>query len=344
MVDGLDELKLKSFDLVGIYAQSGREDLVRYAERILMCCPELHLRTVSERNTGNTVAFSVDHVRWCRVRLCPCCCWAKSGKLRARLFKVVPRIVDLYGYKFLLVTLTCKNCHQDNSRETIDLLNNGWRTFTNRRTFPAIGYFKSLEVTMPYDIYYRGKFIKRMGEKVYQQWLYDNKNQLDFNQIDKRPTDECNWHLHCLLVVPPSYFGRNYWNHETWVENWQESAKLSYRPVVEVHQVKSRMDKHQSLEDAILEVSKYTSKPQDLVSSSDWTIALTDQIKGVKSFSVGGVFREFIRQADLDRLEDTGRFGDESKQEGKLVCFTWNDDESIYDITRIGDKYYSFNN
>ena len=332
-MDDLDLLKQKSFDLASIYAQSNRDDLIKYAERILMCCPDLHLKIIPERNTSTTVAFSIDYIRWCRVRLCPCCCWAKSGKVRAKLFKVTPHIINSYpDHKFLLVTLTCKNCHQNNSRKTINLLNNGWYRLSNRHTFPAIGYFRSLEVTMPYDIYYQNKFIKRMGNKVYKQWLKDHKNQLDFNQINKQPTDECNWHLHCLLIVPPSYFSaQNYWHHETWIKNWQKSAKLYYQPIVEVHQIKPR-DKHQSLKNAILEVSKYTSKPEDLICNPEWTIALTDQIKGIKSFTIGGIFRNFIKQSDLDRLENTGRFGDESKQNGKSIYFTWNDEEKIFDF------------
>jgi plasmid rolling circle replication initiator protein Rep len=338
MVDELCSLKEQSFKLAEIYSLSERFDLVRYAERVLNCSTYLYMRRQPELERGDALLFFVDSVNWCRVRLCPPCIWAKSGKLRSKLFKVVPKIIEAYPlHKFLFLTLTCRNDLVENSRETISLLNRGWHRLSNRKTFPAIGCLRSLEVTMPFDIYYQGEFVERMGEKSFRSWC--QKNNPDWEYLEKRPTNECNWHLHCLLIVPPSYFsGDNYWSHETWVNNWRQSAKLSYSPVVHIHKVNSR--RGESFQNAILEVSKYTIKPSDLILSPEWTIALTDQIKGVKSFTVSGVFRQFIKQNELDRLEATGNFGDEIKQEGELTYFRWDDAEEYYQMFWRGQQVF----
>jgi hypothetical protein len=144
-----------------------------------------------------------------------------------------------------------------------------------------------------------------------------------------------------LLIVPQCYFsGHRYWNHDAWVDNWQQSARLSYQPVVEVHKVTPR-SKGQTLDEAILEISKYTTKPDDLIQSPEWTIELTDQIKGIKSYSVSGLFRQFIRQNELDRLESTGNLGDEQKQDGAIVRFTWNYQTKSYNLVQLGSFYYN---
>lgn len=336
-MDDIAALKPAAFRLAEIYALSGREDLLRYSERILGCSTDLRYRRQPERDCGCSLALSTDQINWCRVRLCPPCGLAKSSKLRARLFKTIPRVISTYPtHQFLFLTLTCRNDLVSNSRETISLLNKGWHRLSCRKKFPAVGVLRSLEVTMPRDIYYQGRFIDRMGEKSFKVWC--RQNNPDWRQLERLTTDECNWHLHCLLIVPPSYQKNgNYWNHETWVNNWQQSAKLSYRPIVEIHRVTPR-SKTQTIEGAILEVSKYTTKPDDLIQSPNWTIELTDQIKGVKSFTVSGILRQFIRQSELDRLEATGDFGDETKQEGQLLRFLWNDSKSHYDLAQIGDR------
>lgn len=339
-MEEIENLKPQAERLAEIYALSGREDLVRYAERILGCSTRLTYRHAPERDKPCIMALNVDEINWCRVRLCPSCTLAKSGKLRSKLFKVVPRIREAFPtHQFIFLTLTCRNDLVTNSRQTIDILNDGWRRLSRLKNFPAVGALRSIEVTMPYDIYYQEHFIDRMGDKSFKVWC--RQNNPNWNQLEKRPTLDCNWHLHCLLIVPQCYFGgRRYWNHDAWVDNWQQSARLSYRPVVEVHKVTPR-SKGQTLDEAILEISKYTTKPDDLIQSPEWTIELTDQIKGIKSYSVSGVFRQFLRQNELDHLETTGDLGDEQNQEGTIVRYLWNYQTKSYDLVQLGSFYYN---
>lgn len=338
-MEDIENLKPHAERLAEIYALSGRDDLVRYAERILGCSTHLTYRHAPERDKRCLMALNVDEINWCRVRLCPPCAFAKSGKLRAKLFKVIPRVCQaLPNHQFVFLTLTCRNDLVSNSRSTISLLNEGWRRLSRRNNFPGVGALRTIEVTMPYDVYYQGRFIDRMGEKAFKVWCHQNNP--DWHQLEKRATDECNWHLHCLLIVPPRYFsGHRYWNHEDWVNNWQESARLPYRPVVEVHKVTPR-SKQQTLDEAILEISKYTTKPEDLIQSPEWTISLTDQIRGIKSYSVSGILRQFIRQSELDRLEETGNLGDEQRQQGEIVRYIWNYQSKTYDLVQMGPFYF----
>ena len=95
-MEDIAALKPAAFELARIYALSGREDLFRYAERILGCSTDLRYRRAPERDRDCSLALNVDQINWCRVRLCPPCAAAKSGKLRAKLFKVVPRIREAF--------------------------------------------------------------------------------------------------------------------------------------------------------------------------------------------------------------------------------------------------------
>ncbi|WNN88804.1 protein rep [Gloeocapsopsis dulcis] len=129
--------------------------------------------------------------RFCRVRHCPVCQWRRSLMWKAKAYQALPKVKQDYPkYRWLFLTLTVKNCPIYELQKTLDWMNKSFVRLTKLKDFPAIGWIKSVEVT-------RGK---------------------DGNAHP---------HIHCLLMVAPSYFGLNYLSQERWVELWQKSARLS---------------------------------------------------------------------------------------------------------------------
>lgn len=150
-------LKQKAINLAGsMVAIDSEKDK---AEKMINCATKL--RYVIESNSEKALNYG----NWCGLRGCPICQWRRTFKVRSRVLPAVSSLIrhnpDIQA---LFLTLTVKNCHQDYLRATIrNIMMPGWRSFSRRRQFPALGYLKSLEVTRSYDCYYAGEFIGRMG-------------------------------------------------------------------------------------------------------------------------------------------------------------------------------------
>lgn len=142
--------------------------------------------------------------------------------------------------------------------------------------------------------------------------------------------------------MPPGYFAGNcYMSHEKWTQLWQSSARLNYQPIVHIKAVRPKKDFHSSLNEAILEVIKYTTKPKDVAASASWLYELTQQMHNVRAISVGGIVSQFVSQAMLDRIESSISTGDEVKQQGGPVVYRWSNHLQFYDLVRMGSQTWS---
>jgi hypothetical protein len=82
-------------------------------------------------------------------------------------------------------------------------MNAAWQRMIQRKAWPAEGFIRSLEVTRGED-------------------------------------GSAHPHFHCLLAVPPSYFGRNYLSTAKWAAMWQEALRIDYTPICDVRLVKPK--------------------------------------------------------------------------------------------------------
>lgn len=178
-----------------------------YSDRIYNCSEFLDFRLVPEELPG-TLKLKLSSARFCRVRHCPVCQWRRSLMWKAKAYKILPKIVAEYPtYRWLFLTLTLKNCPIEDLRATLTWMHESFKRMTKLKSFPAIGWIKSTEVT-------RGK---------------DNS---------------AHPHFHCLLMVQPSYFGANYIKQAEWISMWRKSLRIDYNPVLDVQAIKK--DKHPS--------------------------------------------------------------------------------------------------
>jgi plasmid rolling circle replication initiator protein Rep len=203
---------------------------------------------------------------------------------KAKAYKVLPRIVsDFPTHRWLFVTLTVKNCQITELKETLTWMNKSWQRLTQLKAWPAEGWLRSTEVT-------RGK------------------------------DGSAHPHFHCLLMVKPGYFGKNYIKQAEWVEMWRRSLRIDYNPVLDVQAVK----KGQQPMQLVPELLKYCVKESDLVVDREWFIELTRQLHKMKAVVVGGILRQYL--AELEKEPDD-LIGEDKEGEGGLdeghLYFGW---------------------
>lgn len=246
-----------------LYLESGH----RYALRITDCSQWLDFALTS--TDSDEVAFKLQDSKFCRVRHCPVCQWRRSLKWRAKFFQVLPQIREVYPTaRFIFLTLTVRNCQLSELRSQISVMNKAWQRMSQRKSFPALGWVRSLEVTKSKD-------------------------------------GSAHPHFHCLLMVPSGYFDSSggYLNQAEWSDLWQSALKINYTPIVNVKIVKPKLGvEGDGIAAAVCETLKYSVKPDDLVSDRDWLLGLTEQLHKVRAVAVGGVLKQYL--ADLEKEPD----------------------------------------
>lgn len=273
--------------------------------------------------------MSLNRASFCQLRTCPVCCWLKSTKWRIRIFQGLPGLLGDYpNYPFLFLTLTVKNCHFTELRSTLRMMSTAWDRLAHLQCFPAIGFLKSVEIARPYDCFYGGQFIGRMGVSLIKRWIAALKEMGNWNPRLWREyyCEECHPHIHVLMMVSPSYSpeSEEYIKHPRWQALWKRAARLDYEPIVDIRKVSK-------LNNAVLETSKYCLKTSDMV---DVLGCLTvRQLHGLRLLSVGGAFNDYFSQASIDAITATNELDNEHWQQGVPCHYEWNGEK--YSLVRL---------
>jgi plasmid rolling circle replication initiator protein Rep len=239
---------------------------------------------------------------FCRVRNCPVCQWRRSLMWKARLGEALPLIErDYPKVRWLHLTLTVRNCPINGLRDTLKSMNSAWKRLTELKKFPAIGYFKSLEVT-------RG------------------------NDGSAHP------HFHILLMVMPNYFGGNYIKQDKWVEMWKKALRVDYDPGAYIQSIKTNSDRDSF--DIIKEVAKYTVKGDDLVHDEIWLSEYTKQVYKTRAISLGGILKQYLSEEEATNEELLlGESTDELNElVAPYYLSNWDKPESRYTIIQQDDQ------
>jgi hypothetical protein len=185
-------------------------------------------------------------------------------------------------------------------------MNKAWDKLVKRKSFPAIGFFKSVEVTRNND-----------------------------------PTSE--WygtahpHFHVLMMVNSSYFRYGYLNQKDWAQMWQSCLQVEYEPMVNVKIVKPKGEAKtldaESLMHAVKEVLKYTVKEEELVIDQAWIVELAKQLHKTRAVSVGGVLKNYLSEEDVteeEMLSGDDEPDDDSQTTNEHWLFGWREDYKRY--------------
>lgn len=258
-----------------------------YSNRVRDCSQLLGFGLAFEDDSAK---LKLRSAKFCRVRHCPVCQWRRSLMWKAKAYKVLPKIVEAYPTsRWLFLTLTQKNTDIRMLKETLKEMNNGFRRLSQLKSFPAIGWLRSTEVTKGRD-------------------------------------GNAHPHFHCLLLVPPSYFGKKYIKQSEWVEMWRKSMRLDYNPILDVQAVKSG-SKPMEL---VPELLKYCTKESDLVSDREWFLELTRQMHKMRCIATGGVLKEYLKELEEDPDDLIGGDEDQLVDDEARLFFGWKRKEGKY--------------
>jgi plasmid rolling circle replication initiator protein Rep len=319
----------------------------RQALRMSKCGEVLNFGWMVDPGTGAT-NLKLKSTWFCRVRHCPVCQWRRSLMWIGRFYHAFPRIyADHPDWRYVLLTLTVRNCPVLDLRKTVQAMNAAWKRLTERKAWPADGFVRSLEITRADD-------------------------------------GSAHPHFHCLLALPPSYFaGRNYLSAAKWATLWQEALRIDYTPICDVRVVKAKdysksrgktvwsgspevesqelaidgvrnavleesgrgllagydplnnafqVTKVEAIKAAIAEVIKYTVKPDDMLSDPAWLLELSSQLRNSRAVAIGGEFRKYFDDEDPEGLITEGQ-PDQVENHGGLL-FGWRERASVPQYAR----------
>lgn len=258
------------------------------ALRLLECGTYLRFKVYSDGTR------KLDRLNSCRVRLCPLCSWRRSLKTFHNTNAVCVELAKEKDYRYIMLTLTVRNCTGDDLSKTIDHLFESWNRLLQLAAIKKAvkGWVRTLEVTHN-----------------------TNHNSKSF--------DSYHPHFHALLCVNKSYFKKqDYIKHEKWVALWRSSARLDYDPDVDVRVIRrsvknglidaieDRDIKSAAIASATAEVSKYAVKAEDYIIPTDWdltvdAVAVLDAaLANRRLIAYGGNMRAMKRKLQLDDEEN----------------------------------------
>jgi plasmid rolling circle replication initiator protein Rep len=270
----------------------------KWAHRMHDCTGLLRFAELADTTTGE-ISLKLRYAEFCHARHCPMCQKRREIVYRSRFLEFLPQTLsERPNARWVFLTLTIPNVPVESLRDALKGMNAAWNRFTQRKEFkPVTGWIRTTEVT---------REVKRKG--------YAHP------------------HFHCLLMVPPSFFAKNYTKQSRWAEVWGECMRLDVVPSVDVRAVKGGVDK------AILETVKtftYSVKPETLEADQEWTLEYFRQVHKLRFIAAGGALKDAIRSIDSVTDEDMIYTDDNPKPEApekelRQLGYSWRRHELKY--------------
>ena len=317
-----DTSKSQSDIIAKYYTELG---VTKLADRIDRCANTIG--TVLQSNPAGEVRLKIRQVFLCHVRHCMVCQKARTMAWYRRFLIGLPKLFEAYpNARYILLTLTVKNCPVNCLGETLKLMSAAFKKLMARKNVSRVllGYVRAMEVT-------------------------------------KSEIGEAHPHFHVLLALKPSYFGgTHYIAQDQWATMWQESLGVDYKPVIHVAKlklkesmVKTQVDvakeamgelydqlavKEQEVKTAVRETVKYQVKGSDLVgkgtqADKEWLYEITKQLDSTKQINLSGIFREFIKETTVEEREAFEKSLEENPEEFKDI------DELFFKWIRVLKRY-----
>ena len=240
----------------------------------------------------------------CKNKQCAICSWRRSMKYQVQISKIVEEaMIRKPKGRFLFLTLTVENVSGEGLNNELSLLSEAFNRLMKYKKVSKniLGFLRAAEVTI------------------------------------NESMDTYHPHIHVLLFISPTYFKNknNYISQDEWTELWKKSAKLDYRPIVDVRSIKPKNEKTSDIRSAILETAKYPVKPMEL--NYDSAKVVDDLQKGLyrkRQIAFGGLFKQIKKELELDDIEngDLINIGDEENpiSDGEIISVLWNHERQNY--------------
>lgn len=265
------EKKVKTLALAESYERLG----MKKAYRVKDCGSFLEFKKFTDGT------LKLNGANFCKVRLCPMCSWRRELKIFAQTSKVMDKALELKDYRFIFLTLTCKNVEGIELSSTLDILFHSFDKMFRRAIVKKSikGWFRALEVTHNLD---------ETSE------FYDTYHP----------------HFHIILMVNKSYFNMPelYISQEKWTSLWQESLQADYTPRVDIRAFKVGTKKQVSK--SLAETAKYTVKDNDYIlenneEMTDSAVMVLDKaLSNRRLIAFGGELKKIHKELNLDDAEN----------------------------------------
>lgn len=204
---------------------------------------------------------------FCRQRLCSGCAWRAAVKSAQCVAAIAAALTTEQDKVMLMVTLTVPNVPAKELRHAIQGLGQSW--------------------------------IRLLKRQRYQCWAdCIRKVEITYN----KRTDTYHPHLHCVVFVGKSYFGKRYISQQQLLEDWRQVTK---KP--EITQVDLRRCRDRGTTNAILEVAKYSAKASDYAQSETVLDTMYDALHHTRTMTYAGKckeLREAYLKSKLERFEE----------------------------------------
>lgn len=262
-------------------------------------------KAANVKDCGNIIGLKEDsegHLRvnqtwFCHSRLCPMCNWRRAIKQSYHLKCVLQKALESYPKGcFLFLTLTEKNCYADELHSLLKAMTKGFMRLSQYKKIKKnlLGYVRTTEITI-------------------------NENKKEYHP-----------HMHIILFMKSTYFSgkQNYISKTQWTTFYKKARKLNYDPIIDIRVIKGQNDN--LLLKTAQEVAKYQVKDSDFLTGNinkDLEIVKTleNALKGTKSISYGGIFKEINRNIKLESTLN-------SKENDKIAI--WNEKQEKYYLSR----------
>lgn len=249
----------------------------------------------SIRDCGDILTFKVNLTKqeqklhqafFCKNKFCPICARRRSKLLAYQTSKVVDRILaEDSTARFLFLTLTTKNVSGSEISKEVDL------------------YCESIR-----RIFNNGKGSLSGIAKKFREQVLGTIRHIEATFNIKRDADGQGHHIHghILIAVKGSYFlPENYLTQKEFQEMWKQAARLDYDPIVHIKVIKGH---GQDLKKAIIEVSKYPTKPANILDlPEDKSVEVLSNLQyglyNRRLVTFTGLFRKYRRELKLEDIE-----------------------------------------
>lgn len=257
----------------------------------------------------------------CKQRLCTYCSWRRSLRVYTNVRKCCDEIIrqdrgkgDHRKSRFILATVTTRNCTLETLSDEIDLQLKGFNRLNQYKAFKNAfkGFIRALEVVVDREPLITPQMYFKKDKKKY----YD---KLGLAIGDKNPNYlMCNVHIHILLhTTYEIYQGEKYISQRELTELWKRACGIDYLPIVDIRafKAKDRVTKGKEL----AEMAKYTVKPtdylradyianrvkkglfdEDFVNDCRVVTYLDGALTGRRLLAFGGTFKDVHQKLKLD--------------------------------------------
>jgi hypothetical protein len=311
IIAAVDRLSYRRRSAASVALAIGKDPMTRdVAQRMGNC--SLRLALALEHQDAGKVRALITSGMFCQTRLCPVCEWRRTRAWRGRLAAGLGRFAEKYPtHRAIFLTLTVRNVPIHCTRATIKELHAGFRSMTRAQFWPTPFWLRRTEVTVGRpsfadELPAAPEIRRRRTDAELDEAVCEDESRGPEVQPASPYGLWAHPHIHSLLMVPASYFGRKYIKQTEWQQQWAAALGLDYAPVVDVRKTTSKEGSPvlaDAASDALMEAAKYITKGNQMAKLGPLAPEMHQQLKGQRMIQLSQSLGKFVRDGEITPKE-----------------------------------------